>query len=68
MGKNILVTLIPAMFMSTVTCVYILMAKEGLNLPVYMAYAGGALFTLILLSLFLIWRGKLKKGLVQPKE
>ena len=56
------------MFMSTVTCVYILMAKEGLNLPVYMAYAGGALFTLILLTLFLIWRGKLKKGLVQPKE
>ena len=67
-GKNILVTLIPAMFMSTVTCVYILMAKEGLNLPVYMAYAGGALFTLILLTLFLVWRGKLKKGLVQPKE
>ena len=67
-GKNILVTLIPAMFMSTVTCVYILMAKEGLNLPVYIAYAGGALFTLVLLTLFLVWRGKLKKGLVEAKE
>ena len=56
--KNVLVTLIPAMFMSMVTCTYILIAKEGLQLPWYIAYAGGALFTISLLVIFLMWRRK----------
>jgi len=61
-GKNILVTLIPAMFMSMVTCTYILIAKEGLQLPWYIAYAGGALFTIALLVIFLLWRKKQLKS------
>jgi len=56
--KNVLVTLIPAMFMSMVTSTYILIAKEGLQLPWYIAYAGGALFTISLLVIFLMWRRK----------
>ena len=59
-GKNVLVTLIPAMFMSMVTCTYILIAKEGFNLPWYIAYSGGAAFTLLLLGIFLAKRDKLK--------
>ena len=56
--KNVLVTLIPAMFMSMVTSTYILIAKEGLQLPWYIAYSGGALFTISLLVIFLMWRRK----------
>ncbi len=59
-GKNVLVTIIPAMFMSMVTCTYILIAKEGFNLPWYIAYSGGAAFTLLLLGIFLAKRDKLK--------
>jgi carbon starvation protein CstA len=57
-GKNVLVTLIPAMFMSMVTCTYILIAKEGFNLPWYVAYTGGAVFTLLLLGIFLAKKNK----------
>ncbi|MBR4793088.1 MAG: carbon starvation protein A [Bacteroidaceae bacterium] len=60
--KNVLVTLIPALFMSMVTCTYILLAKEGLQLPWYIAYSGGALFTIALLVIFLVWRNKQRKG------
>jgi len=54
--KNVLVTMIPAIFMTFVTSVYILLAKEGLNLSPAIAYSCGAAFTLFLVALFLRWR------------
>ena len=55
-GKNILVTMIPALFMSFVTSVYILEAKEGFELSAVLAYPCGAVFTIFLLILFMRWR------------
>lgn len=54
--KNILVTMIPAIFMTFVTSVYILLAKEGLAMSPVISYSCGAAFTLFIVILFLRWR------------
>ncbi len=54
--KNILVTMIPALFMTFVTSAYILLAKEGLELSPVLAYSCGTAFTFFLWILFMRWR------------
>lgn len=49
------ITLIPALFMTMVVSVYILVAPEGLQLPVQVGYAVGGLFTLLTAVWFIFW-------------
>jgi carbon starvation protein CstA len=52
--KNYFVTLLPAVFMTAVCSVYILIAKEGFSLPAAWAYGIGAVVTAGILGLFII--------------
>ncbi|MCQ2064906.1 MAG: divalent metal cation transporter [Bacteroidaceae bacterium] len=67
-GKNLLVTMIPALFMTFVTSVYILMAKEGLKLPPVLAYSLGAAFTAFIWMVFMQWRFHFRKGDLDTRE
>ena len=54
--KNVIVTLIPAMFMSVVTVTYIFMAPEGFRLAPHIAYVIAAVVALAFLVIYLLWR------------
>lgn len=49
------ITLIPAAFMTAVCATYLLIAPEGFALPHTAAYAGGAIFTVAMLLIFILW-------------
>lgn len=51
-GKNYIITLLPAMFMTVVCTGYILFAPEGLGLPLEVAIGSGAIIALILTWMF----------------
>ncbi|MCQ2083606.1 MAG: divalent metal cation transporter [Bacteroidaceae bacterium] len=55
-GRNYMISMIPALFMSMVTSTYILVAPEGLELPYTLSLCLGAVFTLNLLYFFIRWR------------
>jgi carbon starvation protein CstA len=59
--KNVLVTLIPAMFMTVVTVTYIFMAPEGFRLAPWIAYIIAAAVTLAFLIIYLIWKHRFDK-------
>lgn len=50
--KNYWIPAVPAVFMSAVTCSYILQAPEGLRLPVVFSDIAGVIFAIILSVLF----------------
>ena len=50
--KNYWITAIPAVFMSAVTCSYILQAPEGFRLPIIFSNIAGVIFAVILFVLF----------------
>ncbi|MBE6062042.1 MAG: carbon starvation protein A [Clostridium butyricum] len=50
--KNYWIPLVPAVFMSAVTCSYILQAPEGLRLPIVFSNIVGVVFAFILTILF----------------
>lgn len=52
---------VPATFMSAVSCTYILMANEGLRLPTAFAYPAGIVFAAVCLGIFL-FTGPIRKG------
>ena len=52
-SKAYLIPMVPATFMSAVTCTYILMAKEGLQLGTAISYPIGIIFAVFCLALFL---------------
>lgn len=52
---------VPATFMSAVSCTYILMASEGLGLPTSFAYPVGIVFAAVCLGIFL-FTGPIRKG------
>ena len=54
--------MIPALFMTFVTSVYILLAKEGLELPPVLAYSLGGAFTVFIWMVFMQWRYHFRKG------
>ena len=54
--KNVIVTLIPAMFMTVVTVTYIFMAPEGFRLAPHIAYVIAAVVALAFLVIYLLWR------------
>lgn len=53
--KNFLMTMIPAVFMTSVTVTYILVASEGFNMPGKIAYPITALVVLDILVVFWRW-------------
>ena len=66
--KNMLVTLIPAMFMTVVTVTYIFMAPEGFRLAPWIAYIIAGVTALTFLVIYLLWKRRLDKGLVKVDE
>ena len=59
--KNVLVTLIPAMFMTIVTVTYIFMAPEGFRLAPWIAYIIAGVTTLVFLAIYLTWKSRFDK-------
>ncbi|HDR3489795.1 hypothetical protein BAU22_18345 [Bacillus sp. 4048] len=51
-GKVDVVSLIPAIFMTLMTVVYILNAKIGFNISLYITYIVDAVITIILIAIF----------------
>ncbi|MDA1886411.1 carbon starvation CstA family protein [Bacillus cereus group sp. BY105LC] len=51
-GKPYVVSLIPAIFMTLMTAIYILNAKIGFNIPLNTSYIIGAVITVILTAIF----------------
>ncbi|EMU54060.1 carbon starvation protein A [Clostridium butyricum] len=51
--KNYWITTIPAVFMSAVTCAYILQAPEGFKLPAMLSNGIGIIFAILLFILFI---------------
>ncbi|MBO7049231.1 MAG: carbon starvation protein A [Bacteroidaceae bacterium] len=66
--KNMLVTLIPAMFMTIVTVTYIFMAPEGFRLAPWIAYIIAGVVALTFLVIYLLWKRRLDKGHVKVGE
>lgn len=61
--KNIYwITLIPAVFMTMVVSVYIIVAPEGLKLPASVGYTVGGICTVIVTVLFFVWKNKIKES------
>ena len=59
--KNVLVTLIPAIFMTIVTVTYIFMAPEGFRLAPWIAYIIAGVVSLAFLIIYLIWKHRFDK-------
>jgi len=54
------ISLLPAIFMTMVVSVYIVVAPEGLQLPLMMGYSVGGICTLGALVVFILWKRKQK--------
>jgi len=59
--KNVLVTLVPALFMTVVTVTYIFMAPEGFRLAPWIAYIIAGVVSLAFLIIYLIWKRRFDK-------
>ncbi|MEN9918553.1 MAG: hypothetical protein RL662_989 [Bacteroidota bacterium] len=55
------ISFLPALFMTAVVSVYIMIAPEGLGLPLQIGYIIGAVFTLTVMILFFVWKRNLDK-------
>ena len=58
-GRNFLITVVPAVFMSAVSVTYFFCAPECLNLPVVVAYPVGIIAAAVFLGIFIV---SLRKG------
>ena len=65
--KNVLVTLIPAMFMTIVTVTYIFMAPEGFRLAPWIAYIIAGVTALAFLAIYLTWKSRFDKQNIAEK-
>lgn len=59
---NYWIAIIPATFMSAVSCTYILIAKEGLQLSTGIAYPAGIVFAIVCFCLFWVRAKKVQRG------
>ena len=59
---NAWIAIIPATFMSAVSCTYILVAKEGLQLSTSVAYPVGVAFAIVAFCLFWKRAKKVDRG------
>ena len=60
-GKAYIVTLIPALFMTTVCFTYLFVSKQALSLPESVGYPLGLLSFVVSLVWFLLWRRRTMK-------
>ena len=60
-GKPFIITLIPALFMTTVCSTFLFISKQAFHLPEAIAYSLGALCFLIALTWFCLWYRKESK-------
>lgn len=67
--KPYIVTLIPALFMTSVCSTYICIAPEGLGLSHVLSYSIGGACTLIGFVWFIVWKGRFAKSnqLIKPE-
>jgi len=65
--KNYWIAIIPATFMSAVSCTYILMAEEGLKLSISIAYPAGIIFAALCFGLFWIKAKNIDTSLADAK-
>lgn len=61
-GKNYLVAIIPALWMTAVCTTYIMVAPEGLTLSVPLSYTIGGVATIALLIWFIVKKKKIEAG------
>ena len=59
--KNFWITLLPAVFMTSVISVYILLAPEGLNLPGKVSYPAGLFVTVVSVIAFVLFYNRSRK-------
>ena len=59
--KPFIITLLPALFMTTVCATFLLISKQALGLPTTIAYSIGAIVMLVACTWFGIWYWKIKK-------
>ncbi len=59
--KNFWITLVPAVFMTSVISVYILLAPEGLNLPGEISYPAGLFVTVVSVIVFILFYNRSRK-------
>jgi carbon starvation protein CstA len=59
--KNFWITLLPAVFMTSVISVYILLAPEGLNLPGEVSYPAGLFVTVVSVIVFILFYNRSRK-------
>ncbi len=59
--KNFWITLLPAVFMTSVISVYILLAPEGLNLPGEVSYPAGLFVTVVSVIVFVFFYNRSRK-------
>lgn len=64
-GKNCLITLIPALFMTCVCVTYLCIAPEGMNLPHGLSYGIGGLCVAVGVGWFAVWKRK-RSGKQKP--
>lgn len=60
-NKAYVITLIPALFMTSISVTYIFIAKEGFSLPTSIAYPAGVIIPLLLLIIFWRWTKTVNK-------
>lgn len=66
-GRSCWITVIPAAFMSAVTCTYILGAKEGLQLPNCISYSIGGVCAAVFLAIFMLKTGRSEAAAEEEK-
>lgn len=60
-GKNYFITLLPALFMTMVVMVYLLISPEGFGLSHEISYVAGGMITFVSGVLFIIYRNQIRK-------
>jgi len=55
-GKPYVITLLPALFMTTVCVTFLLISKQALHLSEPIAYTGGAITLVVSATLFFLWK------------
>lgn len=63
--KNFWVTLIPALFMTTVCSTFFFVSKQALGLPLEIGYVLGAVCLAVAIAWFCLWYRKYQKSINQ---
>ncbi len=67
-GKIYFITLVPALFMTTVSVTYLCVAPEAMALPKEIAYTVGGITALVAVAWFFVWKARYSKKASAAKE